>query len=187
VSRSSSGIVAGLTAAALAAVGFLAYQASANAPAGLGQSAKPHSGPSASVSASPRPTRTTDPLALPERSGAGARVVYAVRDHRVWLVGESGKATRVFGVQPSTVDPKPGQYKVTSRTDKIVGSDGVPIEHVVLFASVNGVPIGFSAAQDGSTPRPDPAKKTGGVRMKRADGEALWTFATFGSKVVVVP
>jgi hypothetical protein len=34
---------------------------------------------------------------------------------------------------------------------------------------------------------PDPTKKTGGVRMKRADGDAMWVFATIGSKVVVVP
>lgn len=38
VVRSSSGIVAGLTAAALAAIGFLAYQASADVPSGLGSS-----------------------------------------------------------------------------------------------------------------------------------------------------
>lgn len=34
---------------------------------------------------------------------------------------------------------------------------------------------------------PDPKRKTGGVRMKRADGNAMWAFATVGAKVVVVP
>lgn len=55
------------------------------------------------------------------------------------------------------------------------------------FASVDDVAIGFSAATNGVLASPDPEKKTGGVRMKRADGDAMWTFATIGSKVVVLP
>lgn len=47
MSRSSSGIVAGLTVAAVAVVGFLAYQASANVPETLG---KPNGAPSGSHS-----------------------------------------------------------------------------------------------------------------------------------------
>ena len=85
------------------------------------------------------------------------------------------------------MNPAPGSYPVTSRSGQTPGSDGVTIEHVVRFASVDGMTIGFSAALDGSMPSPDPEKKTGGVRMKRADGNALWTFATVGSKVVVIP
>ena len=54
-------------------------------------------------------------------------------------------------------------------------------------ANVDDVSVGFSAAQDGSMKSPDPTMKTGGVRMKRADGDVLWTFATVGVKVVVVP
>ena len=77
-------------------------------------------------------------------------------------------------------------YQVTSRSGRITGSDGVPIEHVVRFANVDDVSVGFSAAVDGSMPSPDPRGPTGGVRMKRADGNAMWTFATVGAKVVVV-
>lgn len=62
----------------------------------------------------------------------------------------------------------------------------MPIEHVVRFANVNGIAIGFSAAVDGSMPQPDPAKKTGGIREKRADGDAMWEFATIGKKIVVI-
>lgn len=187
VARSSSGIVAGLTAAAVAAVAFLAYQASANAPASVASTTggKPSSSASAQPSAKPKPT--VDPLAVPAASGKGERVVYALKDRRVWLVDEDNKAIRTFTVMPSPVSPPPGVHQVTSRSGTVQGSDGVPIEHVVRFANVDEVAIGFSAAQDGSMASPDPTSKTGGVRMKRADGNAMWTFATVGAKVVVVP
>lgn len=183
MARSSSGTVAGLTAAALAAVAFLAYQASANVPANL---EKP-----AAAAPSPRPSEAAkgprkDPLAVPTGSGKGVRVVYSLSERRVWLVG-AGQLTQTFPVVPSTLSPRPGTYEVTSRSGRIEGSDGVEIEHVVRFAKVDDVSIGFSAAVDGSMTSPAPGRKTGGVRMKRADGDAMWTFATIGSKVVVVP
>ncbi|MFB7516948.1 hypothetical protein [Streptomyces sp. NPDC056144] len=179
--------MAGLTAAAVAAVAFLAYQASASAPADL--AVKPRTpgvaSPSASATGGPKQP-PKNPLAIPADSGVGERVVYALHDRRVWLVDEKNKATRTFSVMPSTVHPAPGGYRVTSRSGSVRGSDGVQIEHVVRFATTQDVAIGFSAAVDGSTPSPDPSKKTGGIRMKRADGDALWSFATIGSKVVVV-
>lgn len=188
MARSSSGFVAGLTAAAVAAVCFLAYQASADVPADL--SAKPEATATATPSTSPsggpkQPVR--DPLAVPADSGTGERVVYGLADRRVWLVSGDGRATRTFTVMPSTVSPPPGAYAVTSRSGSVRGSDGMQIEHVVRFATTQDVAIGFSAAVDGSMPEPDPTRKTGGVRMKRADGNALWTFAVIGTKVVVVP
>lgn len=182
MSRSSSGFVAGLTAAALAAVGFLAYQASANAPDSMG---KPDASPSVSASRSPKDKK--DPAALPARSGTGERVVYSLAEDRVWLVEASGKVKLTFGVTPGTVDPDPGTYAVTSRTGRVTGTDGVPIEHVVIFTSSQGVAVGFSAAVDGSTPKPDPSKKTGGIRESRAHGNAMWEFALREKKVVVVP
>lgn len=61
MARSSSGIVAGLTVAAIAAVGFLAVQASANVPDTLGK-------PSNTVSTTPTtpkaPHAKKDPAAL---------------------------------------------------------------------------------------------------------------------------
>ncbi|MEV7195495.1 hypothetical protein AB0N81_27365 [Streptomyces sp. NPDC093510] len=182
MSRSSSGFVAGLTAAALAAVGFLAYQASASAPDSL---AKPDKSPSASASHSPKDKK--NPTALPARSGVGERVVYSLEDDRVWLVEASGKVKLTFQVTPGTVDPAPGTYAVTSRTGRLTGTDGVPIEHVVVFTLHDGVAIGFSAAVDGSTPKPDPSKKTGGIRESRAHGDAMWEFALRDKKIVVVP
>lgn len=186
MARGSSGIVAGLTAAAVVVVSFLAYQASANAPDSVAETS-----PTVSSSASAQPSRKPEPakapLAVPEDSGTGMRVVYALQDRRVWLVDGKGKAGRTFTVMPSTVSPLPGSYQVGSRTGSVKGSDGVMIEHVVRFTNVDDVAIGFSAAQDGTLASPDPTAKTGGVRMKRSDGDAMWTFATVGVKVVVVP
>ncbi|MGW6537616.1 hypothetical protein ACWGBV_28640 [Streptomyces sp. NPDC055051] len=180
--------MAGLTAAAVAVVAFLAYQASASVPADLAEPSRTPSAvtPSASAPAgAKKPAK--NPLAVPAASGSGERVVYGLKDRRVWLVDGKNKATRTFTVAPSSVSPAPGAYAVTSRSGSVTGSDGVQIEHVVRFATVQDVTVGFSAALDGSMPSPDPARKTGGIRMKRADGDAMWTFATVGSKVVVVP
>ncbi|MGC5361408.1 hypothetical protein ACPXCE_06890 [Streptomyces sp. DT24] len=188
MARGSSGIVAGLTAAAVAAVCFLAYQASANAPDSV---AAPNAAkPSSSASAHPGVPPETSPrpsLAVPADSGTGKRIVYALADRRVWLVDVTDKPLRTFAVMPSSVNPAPGTYQVSSRSDTIKGSDGVMIEHVVRFATADSVSVGFSAALDGSMPSPNPGLKTGGVRMARADGDAMWTFATVGAKVVVVP
>ncbi|MEV1020966.1 hypothetical protein [Streptomyces sp. NPDC050264] len=184
VARSSTGFVTALTVGALAAVGFLAYQASANTPDDFG---KPKADASPSAAASHSAKDKKDPATLPAQSGAGERVVYALGADRVWLVGADGKAQRTFQVMPGTVEPTAGKYTVTSRSGSVTGTDGVPIEHVVLFANTGGVPVGFSAAVDGSTPSPDPSKQTGGIRESRADGAAMWEFATFGQKIVVVP
>ncbi|MFJ4689779.1 hypothetical protein [Streptomyces sp. NPDC088766] len=178
---SSSTFVAALTAAAVTTVGFLAYQASASVPAGL---AAPRASAPAATTKAPRDTR--NPTALPARSGTGARVVYSLADDRVWLVTADGRAERTFQVTPGSVDPLPGTYAVTSRSGAVTGTDGTPIEHVVRFTDVKEVSIGFSAAVDGSTPAPDPAVKTGGIRASRADGNAVWKFATIGQRVVVI-
>ncbi|MCX4576930.1 hypothetical protein OHB41_27905 [Streptomyces sp. NBC_01571] len=182
MARSSSGFVAGLTATAVAVVGFLAYQASANAP---DQLAGPRAGTSPKAfTKAPRDRK--NPVALPGDSGTGERVVYSIDDDRVWLVGENNKTQRTFAVTPGTLDPVVGTYAVTSRGRTVTGSDGAQIEHVVRFSVVDGVVIGFSAATDGSTSAPDPAKRLGGIRESRADGDAMWTFATVGVKVVVI-
>ncbi|MFJ4850600.1 MULTISPECIES: hypothetical protein [unclassified Streptomyces] len=186
MARIGSGtIVAGLTAAALAAVGVLAVQASSSATEVTA------GGAAVSTDDGTSPSGTTSPsagkkLLLPAASGSGRRVVYSLRQDRVWLVGDAGTVSRTYVVVPGTVDPDPGTYDVTTRSASGTGGDGVPIEHVVRFASVDNVIVGFSAARDGSLPKPDPSQQTGGIREKRPDGVALWKFATIDTKVVVV-
>ncbi|KAB2974295.1 MULTISPECIES: hypothetical protein [unclassified Streptomyces] len=180
---SSSGFVVGLTAAALVAVGLLTFQAAANMPPDLGE--RPGGSLRAVTSEAARDDR--DPEALPALSGTGERVVYALGDDRVWLVGDGDKVKRTFRVTPGSVDPAPGTYTVGSRSSSVTGTDGLPVEHVVRFATVDDVTIGFSAAVPGGTPQPDPTARTGGIRESRGDGTAMWEFATIGRTVVVVP
>nr|WP_206323476.1 L,D-transpeptidase [Streptomyces sp. HNM0574] len=171
-----------MTAAAFAVVGFLAYQADA------AQERAEKRKPAASAPSKPSAEERQRQLeALPKQSGQGERVVYSLKRERVWLVTAAGKVKRTYEVGPSTVSPEPGTYQVTSRAAHVTGSDGIPIENVVRFTTVGGTTIGFSAALDGSMPEGDPARKTGGIREKRADGEALWLFAPIGTKVVVAP
>ncbi|KAA0935537.1 hypothetical protein [Streptomyces apricus] len=181
--RSSSGIVAGLTAAALAAIGFLAYRASANAPDDLAPAPVAES---AAATAPKAPRDSRHPEALPADSGTGRRVVYSLDDDRVWLVGPEGGVERTFKVSPGRVDPPPNRYAVTSRSAAVVGSDGVAVEHVVRFASLDDVAIGFSAASDGTVSPPDPTKKLGAIREAKEDGTSMWTFATIGTQVTVI-
>jgi hypothetical protein len=181
---SSSGIVAGLTVAALATVGFLAYQASATVPAGLEDTARASAPPAVAASKVPRDKK--NPTALPAGSGKGERVVYSVDDDRVWLVAENNKVNRTFKVTPGTVDPATGSYAVTSRSNAITGTDGTPIQHVVRFTNTDNVAIGFSAAVSGTTDAPDPTTKSGGIRESIEDGAAMWEFATIGQSIVVI-
>lgn len=180
---SSSGFVFGLTAAALAAVGFLGYQARATVPVGLA-GPRASASPAAVAPTAPRTVRTDVP---PAGSGVGERVVYSVSGHRVWLVGRRNEVTRSFRVAPGSVDPAPGVYRVTSRSNSVLGTDGVPVEHVVRFADVDGVAIGFSAAVGKSARVADPGVRTGGIRESHEDGTAMWEFATIGAQVAVIP
>ncbi|MFJ1973193.1 hypothetical protein ACIO93_31510 [Streptomyces sp. NPDC087903] len=180
----SSGFVAALTVAALASVGFLAYQASATVPDDLGEA---QVGVSASTAAEKAPRDRRHPAALPAASGIGARVVYSLDDDRVWLVGTGDRVKRTYRVTPGSIDPVPGLYMVTSRSNAVTGTDGTPVEHVVRFTAKDGVTIGFSSAVDDTPPAADAPTRTGGIRESRADGDAMWRFATIGAAVVVIP
>jgi hypothetical protein len=174
--------VSGLTVGAIAAVSVLAVQADR----GPRPAAAPAGPPGPTVSAHPSPKESPTP-AVPDGSGAGRRIVYSLGDDRVWLVDASDATRRSFTVWPGTVDPDPGSYLVGSRRDATTGSDGVPIEHIVYFALKDGVNVAFSNAVDGSSPPPPPSgAKTGGIRVHKADGTALWAFATKGTEVTVV-
>ncbi|MEV5878617.1 hypothetical protein AB0L75_31200 [Streptomyces sp. NPDC052101] len=180
----SSAVVAGLTAAALAAVGLLSYQARMTVPASLAAAARASASPSMTAG----PPRDHHSTALPSGSGTGERVVYSVDDNRVWLVDRGNQVQRTYKVNPGSVDPYPGMYWVTSRSNAIIGTDGTPIEHVVRFTEVDGLAVGFSAAVSSGAPRTeaDPTVRTGGIRESRADGDAMWDFATIGVRVLVI-
>ncbi|MCZ9345439.1 hypothetical protein NGM37_47640, partial [Streptomyces sp. TRM76130] len=88
---------------------------------------------------------------------------------------------------PGTVSPDPGSYTIGSRTEATTGSDGVDVENIVYFALADGMSVAFSNAVDGSSPPPAASgAKTPGVRLNKADGDALWEFGTQGTTVTVV-
>ncbi len=180
----SSVWVTGLTVGAVAVVAALAVKAE--------QGPQPHATPAAakhSASAPAKPTAKPSPAAeaaVPKDSGVGRRVVYSLGQKRVWLVDASDQSRRTFAVWPGSVSPAPGKYTVSKRTDALTGSDGVDIEHVVYFTAISGVNIAFSNALDGSSPPPVTGKQTGGIRMRVADGDAVWAFGSTGTTVSVV-
>ncbi|MEV5435126.1 hypothetical protein AB0K80_03680 [Streptomyces sp. NPDC052682] len=175
--------VTGLTVGAVAAVAVLAVQAD-QGPHPTATAARPSS--SASPSARPTPTESA-PAAVPDGSGTGRRIVYSLGQKRVWLVDASDATRRTFAVWPGTVAPDPGTYAVSMRREATTGSDGVQIEHVLYFTAKNGISIAFSNEVNGASP-PPPASgtQTGGIRMPKPDGSALWAFGTTGTSVVVV-
>lgn len=176
--------VTGLTVGAIAVVAALTVQADKGVKPEATAAAHPSATASAPPSASPTKSSST---AVPDDSGTGRRIVYSLGEKRVWLVDASDAARRTFTVWPGTVSPDPGDYKVDVRRDSTTGSDGVEIEHIVYFASKSGLSVAFSNAVDGSSP-PAVASgtRTSGIRMKKADGAALWTFGATGTTVVVV-
>ncbi|MES4886679.1 hypothetical protein [Streptomyces sp. NPDC096012] len=175
--------VTGLTVAATAAVVALGVQAD-RGPHPTAVAARPSaSAPGARASATPKTPAAPD---VPARSGTGRRIVYSLGGRRVWMVDAGDKATRTFTVWPGSVDPRPGRYSVTQRTQSLKGSDGVQVEHVLYFNKVSGVYIAFSNALDGSSPPPANGQKLGAIRLHKQDGAALWSFGAKGTTVTVV-
>ena len=182
-----------MTLAALAGVGVLAAQAAATAPriavAGAkgGGSTQPNQGSSATANSS---TAATNPNALPNGSGSGLRIVYAVGAKRVWLISASNAVVRTMQIVPGTVAVPTGTYTVTDKRTNVTGTDGTPVQYVVLFGKVtsNGssLALGFDAvANVPGLPSP-PTSRTAAVRMAQSDAQALFAFSSEGTDVVVM-
>jgi hypothetical protein len=188
--RGATYSVAVMTLASLAGVGVLAAQAAATAPkvsAGAKSSATASAQPSVSSSAT---NAAPDPNALPAASGSGARIVYGQGAKRVWLVSATNAVERTFVVVPGTIPAPSGSYSVTNKLSAVTGTDNTPVQYVVLFGKIryNGssTALGFDAvANVTGLPSPSTAH-TGGIRMAQADAQALWSFSSVGTKVVVM-
>ncbi len=177
--------VTGLTTGAVAAVAVLAVQADRGAHPQATAATRPTASPTAAPAPSASPSAIA-PTELPEASGTGRRVVYSLAQDRVWLVDADGEARRTFPVWPGTVDPAPGTYTISVRKASTTGSDGVAIEHILYFTVQSGVNIAFSNAVDGSSPPPAGTTPTGGIRVGKEDGTALWKFGATETRVKVV-
>lgn len=184
-----------MTAASLVGVAVLAAQAAATAPK-VSSSAIAKTGGTVSTpqakGGTPAASGThSNATALPANSGSGPRIVYGEAAKRVWLVSASNAVVRTFVVVPGTVTAPTGNFSVTNRLSSAAGTDGTPVQYVVLFnkARVDGssTAFGFDAVANVTGMPPAPTARTGGVRMTQADAQALWTFSNFGTVVVVMP
>ena len=189
-----------MTIASLVGVAVLAAQAAATAPKVSNNATAASSG---STSAHHQPAKSgtpsggtssgtaTDPTALPANSGSGLRIVYGEAAKRVWLVSASNAAVRTFIVVPGTLAAPTGSFSVTNRLSATDGTDGTPVQYVVIFnkARVDGTStaFGFDAVANVTGLPPASTGHTGGIRMAQSDAQALWNFSTFGTTVVVVP
>ena len=174
--RFTSGtLVAGIVTAALATVCGLTAAAAGSAPAG--RYAPGHATADTSHSACRH-------SGLPADCGAGMRVVYSVAQQRVWLVRNDERVLRSYRVKAGDPPPALGTHQVFARAARGRGGDGAPVEHVVLFAQTGSTNIGFSAAVGAAKARH--TGPTAAIREARADGDALWQFATIDTTVEVV-
>jgi hypothetical protein len=188
--------VALITAAALVGVGVLAVQANGSAPdknaaqqaAANNKQPAPASTNQSGQTVAPPP----DPLALPDGSGKGKRVVYSLSKARLWLVGADDKVQMTAQTVPGTVTPTPGTYAVSKWYASNKGGDGAAVQYEVLWGpSSSSTKFGFDAIAslpaDQMPPKPASGTKTGGVRLTQNDAQAVWQFATVkGTSVVVV-
>jgi hypothetical protein len=130
---------------------------------------------------------------LPADSGVGRRVVYAKGQQRVWLVEEDGTVSGSWLVSGRRNLPRPGDYKVFSRS-MWSRSGSVRLQYMVRFAQGRRLRIGFHAIPINRRGRPIQAesqlgtpRSNGCVRQRNADAETMWNWAQIGTAVRVTP
>lgn len=142
----------------------------------------------------PRRGRASVDTKLPERSGAGRRVVYGVTAQRVWVVGARGHVVRSYLVSGKLDRPGPGRYRVYSRSRHALSYVGsARMQYMIRFAHGRRAAIGFHSIPVGpgghrvqavgDLGRPLSA---GCVRQRLSDARFLWRWANAGTRVVVV-
>lgn len=130
---------------------------------------------------------------LPEDSGSGRRIVYAVSEQRVWIVEADERVSGSWLVSGKEGTPRPGTYSIYSRSRWSSANNGrVRMEFMLRFVKTSGLPIGFHSIPVDRNGRPvqseeelgQPRSK-GCVRQRRADAEHLWNWAPNGTTVRV--
>ena len=132
---------------------------------------------------------------LPANSGSGRRIVFAMGDQRVWLVGdEDDTVERTYLVSGSLTDNlHPGTYTVYSKSEDALGvDDSGTMRYMVRFAHGPNAAIGFhdipvlDGARVQTRAQLGTPQSHGCIRQWPADAKALWDFAPVGTTVVVV-
>ena len=145
-------------------------------------------------------TTTTTVLAevvpVPVRSGNGRRIVYANRQHRVWVINENNEVIRTFLVSGMLGQPGKGTFRVFSKSPTSFSPEfaGVTFRFMTRFAiGRNGGNIGFHEIPIRNK-RPMQTvdelgafKGSGCLRSSTQDAIFIYQWAKIGTKVVVVP
>src|SRR5687768_14117153 len=128
---------------------------------------------------------------LPEASGSGRRIVYAVSEQRVWIVEADETVSGSWLVSGKKGTPRPGTYSIYSRS-RWARSGNARMEFMLRFVRTRGLPIGFHAIPVDRNGRPVQSEEElgqprsrGCVRQRRADAEHLWNWAPNGTTVRV--
>ena len=129
---------------------------------------------------------------LPADSGSGRRVVYSVSGQRVWLVEADERVSASWLVSGRRGIPRPGFYKVFSRSRWARAPSRVRMEFMVRFVRTRGLPIGFHAIPINRRGAPIQSeselgqfRSKGCVRQARSNAEVMWGFAQMGTPVTV--
>jgi hypothetical protein len=188
-------------AAALVVLGVVAGVGFPALPAGAAWTSPPHDppppggklglilGPSAPPNVGPGPRG----WALPANSGSGRRAVYSNSLQHVWVVEANGRVVRDYPVSGRRGLPKPGTYRVYSRS-RVSRSGSLSLPYMVRFARGSRLSIGFH--QIPLRPNGSPIESDaqlgqplshGCVRQSAVDAAFMWEWGQLGTVVVVLP
>lgn len=128
----------------------------------------------------------------PAGSGEGRRIVYAIRQQRVWLLDDAGQIVRTHLVSGRANLPRPGAYRVFSKSPT-ARSGAASMRWMVRFARGRRLAIGFhSIPTDRRGPLQTEAqlgtfRSQGCVRQRLSDAQFLYDWAPLGTPVFVTP
>lgn len=148
--------------------------------------------PTTTTTIKPAPKPNT--RGLPANSGSGRRIVYSVKQQRVWWVESDGQVVAAYPVSGKADTPKRGTYHVFSKSLTTTSMNGkARMNHMVRFAWGRTAAIGFHSIPVDGRGRPlqtvaelGQYRSAGCVRQRNDHAAWLYKWAPVGTKVVVV-
>ncbi len=123
--------------------------------------------------------------------GGGQRIVYSNSKQRVWAYDADGTLVRTYPVSGRRGVPRPGEYRVFSRSP-MSSSGSVTMKYMVRFARGRSLAIGFheiprrrNGSMIQSLGELGQFRSHGCVRQSPADAAFMWNFAPLGTRVTV--
>jgi hypothetical protein len=126
--------------------------------------------------------------------GSGRRIIYSNSGGRIWLIDDTGELYKTHQVSGRRGIPAAGRYRVYSMSRYAwAPHDGITMEYMVRFARGEW-PYGFHSipVRPGDVPMQTPAqlgtRRSGGcVRQLWNDAQAVFEWATIGTRVIATP